>query len=80
MEVEPRMTPDDFARPDPHDIPAEQAILGAMMLSAAEAARCLSTLGADDFYRPAHGTIFAAIQAMTHENAPVDVVTVAVRL
>jgi DnaB-like helicase N terminal domain/AAA domain len=75
------MTPDDdFTQPDPHDTAAEQAVLGAMMLSAAEAARCLAALSADDFYRPAHGTVFAAIRAMTREGTPVDAVTVAVRL
>jgi hypothetical protein len=76
------MTPDDPipAQTPPNDIPAEQAVLGAMMLSAAETARCLSRLTAEDFYRPAHGTVFGVIQAMTREDAPVDAVTIAARL
>jgi len=76
------MTYDDaFAGPaPPHDIHAEQAVLGAMMLSAAGAAHCLSLLAAEDFYRPAHGTVFSVIQAMTREDGPVDALTIAARL
>ncbi len=74
------MNPDEPRDPPPHDIAAEQAVLGAMMLSAAEAERCLSRLAAEDFYRPAHGTVFAVIQAMTRESAAVDAVTVMARL
>ena len=55
---------DDFSRTDPHDIAAEQAVLGAMMMSAAAAEECRSVLGQEDFYRPAHGVIFAAITAL----------------
>ena len=68
--------PADFGRPDPHDLAAEQAVLGAMMLSAAAAETCRSALGADDFYRPAHSLIFASITAMMLAGEPVDAVTV----
>ena len=53
------MTSDDFAYTDPHDLRAEQAVLGAMLLSAAAAAECLSALAAADFYRRAHQVVFA---------------------
>ena len=76
------MTPDGAfpAQTPPHDIPAEQAVLGSIMLSAASAAHCLSRLAAEDFYRPAHGTIFSVIRTMNREDAAVDTVTVAARL
>lgn len=55
---------DDLAMTDPHDIGAEQAVLGSMLLSAAAAESCLQALSAEDFYRPAHQIIFEAAAAM----------------
>ena len=66
---------DDFESPDPHDAAAEQAVLGSMLLSARAAAECMMLLGADDFYRPAHQVVFAAIRAMTHDGQHADAVT-----
>ena len=59
---------DDFPDTTPHDTAAEQAVLGAMLLSAATAAECLSALTAEDFYRPAHQVIFAAVRALTRDS------------
>jgi hypothetical protein len=82
MEVQPLMTvaavpdpEDDFAEPDPHDTHAEQAVLGAMLLSASAAAGCLSALSSADFYRPAHQVIFAGIRTLIRDDAPADAVT-----
>ena len=66
---------DDFTEYAPHDLRAEQAVLGAMLLSVAAAAECLSALGADDFYRPAHQVVFAGIRALVRTDAPADPVT-----
>jgi replicative DNA helicase len=52
----------DFERQPPHNTEAEQAVLGAMMLSAAVIDRVLATVDPGDFYRPAHTTIFLAIR------------------
>lgn len=67
---------DGFADPEPHDLTAEQAVLGAMMLSAAEIANCRALLDGPDFYRPAHQAVFAAICAMEAAGREVDPVTV----
>lgn len=64
----------------PHDIAAEQAVLGSMMLSAAAAAECLSALTDGDFFRPAHQIVFAAIRAGVRASEPADAVTTAARL
>jgi DnaB-like helicase N terminal domain/AAA domain len=85
MEAQPVMTipepPDDeFADLEPHDLAAEQAVLGAMLLSAAEAENCLAVLGAMDFYRPAHQIVFELVQAMTAAGDAVDALTVKDRL
>lgn len=65
---------------EPHDIPAERATLGAMMMSAAAAEQCRQILTAADFYRPAHGVIFAAITGLMRDGSPVDWLTVKDRL
>ena len=71
---------DDFTDAGPYDIAAERAVLGAMMLSAAETANCLSALTAADFYRPAHHVIFTAIRAMARSGEAADAITVNNRL
>lgn len=72
---------DDGYQPEPHDIHAEQAILGSMLMSAAAADTCLSSLAAEDFYRPAHQVIFAAIRDMQREgDIEQDAVTVVAHL
>lgn len=72
----PEPSDDEFADTQPHDIAAEQAVLGAMLLSAAQTENCLALLGAGDFYRSAHQIVFAAIHAMTNAGEAIDPVTV----
>ena len=74
------MTDDDFTQPDPHDLAAEQAVLGAMMLSEAAAAACLQALVADDFYRPAHQIVFEAVKSAANESTPADAIALRDRL
>lgn len=66
----------------PHDLHAEQAVLGAMMLS--EQARYGLTvedgLKPEDFYAPQHGTIFEAVRRLYAENQPIDAITVVEQL
>lgn len=69
-------TDDPFAGVGPYDIAAEQAVLGAMMLSPREAAECLQALSAFDFLRPAHQVIFASIASLTRSGTVADVLTV----
>jgi len=64
----------------PADIGAEQAALGAMMLSADALAECLEILRAGYFTRPAHQQIFAAIQAISDRGKPADAITVKAEL
>jgi len=60
----------------PHNLEAEESVLGAVMLSADAANLALEKLQADDFYRPAHQLIFEAIVALFDGNEPIDAVTV----
>lgn len=67
-------------RTPPQDLDAEQAVLGAMLLS--KDARCdvLEVLTGPDFYRLAHEHVFRAICAQDESGEPVDPITVAGRL
>ncbi len=67
----------------PHNIEAEQSVLGAILLSADRALYALvieEGLRAEDFYREHHGTIYEAMLALYNESEPVDVLTVTERL
>lgn len=67
-------------RVPPHNLEAEQALLGAMFLSREAAENALAAVGASDFYRPTHAKIFSAIDHLYNSNVPVDHVSVADRL
>lgn len=70
-----------LARLLPHDLAAEESLLGAMLLTrlAIEAAAAHITDGTD-FYRPAHGHVYDAITALHRDHSPADPVTVAAQL
>ena len=60
----------------PHDLDAESAILGSMLLSNAAASRAIDLVRPADFYRPAYGHIFAAIESLFRRGSEIDGVTV----
>src|SRR5918994_6009063 len=64
-------------RVPPHDLHAEESLLGAMMLEPEAIASAAGVLRADDFYKPAHAHIFDAVHALYAAGQPVDPVTVA---
>jgi replicative DNA helicase len=71
---------DDGPRPrvPPHNLEAEEALLGAMMLSRDAIAEALEIgLRPDDFYKPAHGHVYDAISSLYARGEEVDPVTVA---
>src|SRR5579875_120096 len=61
----------------PHDLDAEESLLGAMLLSREAIAEGVRTCTAADFYKPAHGHIFDAIVSLYGQGEPADPVTVA---
>ncbi len=66
------------ARVPPHNLQAEESLLGAMLLSRdAIVAAVEVQLSADDFYKPAHGHIFDAVTSLYAQGDPADPVTVA---
>ena len=63
-------------RVPPHSIEAEQSLLGGLLLDNSAWDRVADAVSPDDFYRPDHRLIFAAIGALTEQRQPCDVVTV----
>ena len=62
----------------PHNLQAEESVLGALLLSR-EVVGAVSEQGLrpDDFYKPAHQHVFDAVRALYSTGAPVDTITVA---
>src|SRR3954452_14956299 len=81
---------DDFSRPEtpapaydrqpPQDIPAEQSVLGGMLMSKDAVADVVEVLQGPDFYRPAHQIIFDVILDLYGRGEPADAITVAAEL
>ena len=61
----------------PHNLEAEESLLGAMLLSRDAIAAAVEGCAADDFYRPIHGHIFDAITSLYAQGEGIDPVTVA---
>ena len=66
----------------PHNLEAEQSVLGAILLSdrSLYALVIEEGLRAEDFYRERHGLIYQAMLALYNDSEPVDVLTVTDRL
>jgi replicative DNA helicase len=71
-----RAAPAGGARVPPHDIEAEESLLGAMLLSNDAAIAGIERCVAGDFYKPAHGHIFGAIAILLERGEAIDAVTV----
>ncbi len=61
----------------PHNLQAEESLLGAMLLSRDAIAAAVETCGPEDFYKPAHGHVFEAVCSLYGQGEPADPVTVA---
>src|SRR5687767_15249487 len=64
-------------RVPPHNLQAEESLLGAMLLSRDAIVEAVQICGADDFYKPAHGHVFDAVTSLYAQGEPADPVTVA---
>ncbi|NTU71240.1 MAG: replicative DNA helicase [Coriobacteriia bacterium] len=69
-----------FDRVPPHNLEAEQAVLGTMFLSLDAVEGALTQLQPEDFYRPAHARIFTAMADLHNRSIPIDHLSVADRL
>jgi len=69
-----------FERTLPHDIAAEQCVLGGMLLSREAIADVVEVIGPLDHYRPAHQIVHETVLELYGRGKPADAVTVAAEL
>lgn len=63
-------------RTPPHNIEAEQAVIGAVFLEPEAFSTASEILMADDFYRAGHQRIFQTMVTLSDKGEPIDLVTV----
>jgi replicative DNA helicase len=71
---------DEFERTPPHDVGAEQCVLGGMLLSKDAISDVLDVIKPHDYYRPAHQLVHEVIMDLYGRGEPVDAITVAAEL
>ena len=69
-----------IGRIPPHNIEAEQAVLGCMLLDADVIPTVTELIKSEDFYRDDHKEICEAIIDITEKAGPVDIITVSEQL
>ena len=60
----------------PHDIEAEQAVLGSMLLDKDAVMESIEKLQPEDFYREENKLIFSAMVTLNARSEPIDIITV----
>jgi hypothetical protein len=63
-------------RPPPHNLEAEEAVLGAVLTAGRLLEDVAAVLEEADFYRPAHRAVWRAMLRLADRNEPTDPVTV----
>ncbi|WP_419918452.1 replicative DNA helicase [Candidatus Poriferisocius sp.] len=76
----PAGSPGRSGRVPPHDLEAEEALLGAMLLSRDAIADAVNLIRPEHFYRPAHAHVYEAVCSLYSKGEPADAVTVAAEL
>ena len=64
----------------PHNIEAEQSVLGSMFLSKYALQKCVETLESNQFFLDSHAKIFNAISELSEQGKPIDITTVTAKL
>ena len=70
------MTDSTMERLPPQSLDAEQAVLGALLVSGDGVSRVVDVLEPEYFYRKAHQVIYAAVLDLYEKNEPIDIVTI----
>ncbi|MGI8589245.1 MAG: replicative DNA helicase [Chloroflexia bacterium] len=69
-----------IGRPVPYDLPAEEAVLGSLLLDRDAVIKVATFLAPADFYREANGWIYECILDLYHRREPPDLVTLSSEL
>ena len=64
----------------PHNLEAEQSVLGSMFLSKYAAQKCMESLSKELFYSDAHSKIFQAMSDLTEVGKAIDITTLTAEL
>ena len=75
MSLELNVADTPIERLPPQSVDAEQAVLGAVLISADALSKIIDVLEPEHFYRKAHQVLFAAILDLFEKNEPIDIVT-----
>jgi len=70
----------DIGKVPPHDIEAEQAIIGSMLTDKDAVISAIEVLKEDAFYREDNKAIYSAILSLYSKNEPIDIITVKAEL
>ncbi len=70
----------ELGKVPPHDIEAEQAILGSMLTDKDAVISAIEILKEDAFYREDNKEIYSAILSLYAKNTPIDIITVKAEL
>ena len=73
----PQRGGEEFERMPPHDVAAEQCVLGGMLLSKDAISDVIEVIRPTDHYRPAHQLVHEAILDLYARGEPADPITVA---
>ena len=79
MAVE-RLQPPASPHLPPHDLEAEQSVLGAMLVNPNAITAVAELLTADDFYRDTHRLVYGGILTLFERGEEVDVITLSAQL
>ena len=66
----------ELGKVPPHDIDAEQAVIGSMLTDKDAVVEAVEILKSDDFYRQDNKTIYEAILNLYNRAEPIDIITV----
>ena len=73
--TEPNEPKEARCKVPPHDIVAEESILGGILIADTALDRVLEAIGEADFYRESHRTIFRAMLSLSEKREPIDLIT-----
>ena len=65
----------DFNKVPPHDIEAEQAVIGSMLTDKEAVISAIESLTSDDFYREDNKIIYSAILNLYNKGEAIDIIT-----
>jgi len=67
--------PVSYLKVPPHNVEAEQAILGGILINNDAMNQVVDILSADDFYREAHVALFEGMARLYQRGDPIDIIT-----